>query len=874
MSHMQDFSTQFQALMGFPPLRWQTRLFTQFAAGNIPSACSLPTGLGKTSVIAIWLIALCQGRSRLPRRLVYLVNRRTIVDQATREAEKLRDRIAAAPDLQASLMKQFGSEIDMPLAISTLRGQFADNGEWSADPARPAIIVGTVDMIGSRLLFSGYGRGFKHRPLHAGFLGQDVLLVHDEAHLELAFQKLLEEIEKEQKRCGEFRQVHVLPLTATPRSEGHRPPFMLADEDMEDKVVKERLEAVKEIVLHSLNDEKQTADAVARLALARAQANPDSSVLVFVRRVEDVKKMVEALRKGKIEARKIEQLTGTLRGLERDGLVKMPVFQRFVSSSNREPGITTEPSTVFLVCTSAGEVGVDISADHLVCDLSPFDSMAQRLGRVNRYGHGNAHVDIVHPLTFDDKKEFEVRRQRTLMLLQRLGGDGSPKSLGKLPVTDRAAAFTPAPTILPVSDILFDAWALTTIRDEMPGRPPIADWLHGVPDDWDPPETYVAWRKEVEIIRGPLAETMKPADLLDDYPLKPHELLRDRTYRVAEELGKLAARDGDQPVWIVGDDVVETTTLRDLTQGDSKRVVARLKDQIVLLPPSAGGLQGGMLTGNVGVVEGERYDVADEWYQDRARTVRQRQRTWHDEADATAPAGMRLVRLIDARPDYGTAPDDAAAENEDAPATPRFWKWWARPRAANDDMSKFAMKEQSLSAHLADAEQHAGRMAGALGLGENEAKAIVLAARWHDLGKNRAVWQRSIGNHAYFEQPQKILAKSGSSMRPVELGNYRHEFGSLMDIRNSSEFDALADDVKELVLHLVAAHHGRARPHFPAEETFDPGGNGEDAAALAGEIPQRFARLQRKYGRWGLAYLESLVRAADILASRPPGDAE
>ncbi|MBX9581437.1 MAG: hypothetical protein K2X87_14135 [Gemmataceae bacterium] len=87
-----------------------------------------------------------------------------------------------------------------PLAISTLRGQFADNREWTADPARPAVVVGTVDMIGSRLLFGGYGCSYKTRPLHAGFLGQDALLVHDEAHLEEPFQKLLKAIECEQRR--------------------------------------------------------------------------------------------------------------------------------------------------------------------------------------------------------------------------------------------------------------------------------------------------------------------------------------------------------------------------------------------------------------------------------------------------------------------------------------------------------------------------------------------------------------------------------------------------------------------------------------------------------------------------------------------------
>src|SRR5690606_5663497 len=127
--------------------------------------------------IAVWLLARNDG-APVPRRLVYVVNRRTVVDQTTDEVERLRAKLAAAG-------------IQEELAVSTLRGQMADNREWSADPSRPAVICGTVDMIGSRLLFSGYRLGFKTRPLHAGFLGQDALLVHDEAHLEPAFQELV-----------------------------------------------------------------------------------------------------------------------------------------------------------------------------------------------------------------------------------------------------------------------------------------------------------------------------------------------------------------------------------------------------------------------------------------------------------------------------------------------------------------------------------------------------------------------------------------------------------------------------------------------------------------------------------------------------------
>src|SRR5204863_2438654 len=123
------------------------------------------------------------------------------------------------------------------LAISTLRGQFANNREWSADPSRPAVIVGTVDMIGSRLLFSGYGIGFKAKPLHAGFLGQDVLLVHDEAHLEPAFQKLVEAIRVEQKKephpLGDEMRLEVIELTATSR--GSEKPFELTNREKSPK---------------------------------------------------------------------------------------------------------------------------------------------------------------------------------------------------------------------------------------------------------------------------------------------------------------------------------------------------------------------------------------------------------------------------------------------------------------------------------------------------------------------------------------------------------------------------------------------------------------------------------------------------------------
>jgi len=88
------FPDCFHALTGNRPFRWQERLFQRLMTGDIPKACDIRTWLGKTSVIVVWLLALArqaeQRTVRLPRRLVYVVDRRTVVDQASAVAVGLR----------------------------------------------------------------------------------------------------------------------------------------------------------------------------------------------------------------------------------------------------------------------------------------------------------------------------------------------------------------------------------------------------------------------------------------------------------------------------------------------------------------------------------------------------------------------------------------------------------------------------------------------------------------------------------------------------------------------------------------------------------------------------------------------------------------
>src|SRR5262249_53128989 len=143
----------YQALTGYPPFRWQQRLWAEMVAGNLPDALDISTGLGKTAIIPIWLLAIAaQSPLTLPRRLIYVVNRRTVVDQATDVAERIQEKLSTVPQVRQALAT-LSADSANPLAISTLRGEHQDNKEWQTDPARVAIIVGTVDMIGSKLMF-------------------------------------------------------------------------------------------------------------------------------------------------------------------------------------------------------------------------------------------------------------------------------------------------------------------------------------------------------------------------------------------------------------------------------------------------------------------------------------------------------------------------------------------------------------------------------------------------------------------------------------------------------------------------------------------------------------------------------------------------
>ena len=197
----------FGALVGDAPYPWQRRLYMELVAGRVPAALSIPTGLGKTASVLLALLAQLVN-PELPRRVVYIVDRRAIVDQTAVAIRGWIGRIGAVPELARAFDRCAAFPGPCPVGLGVLRGGLADDGEWRVDPARPTVVVGTVDMVGSRLLFSGYGAGRSRRAMDAGLLGHDALVMLDEAHLAPAMDELLRALARLHP------ELHVMTLSA------------------------------------------------------------------------------------------------------------------------------------------------------------------------------------------------------------------------------------------------------------------------------------------------------------------------------------------------------------------------------------------------------------------------------------------------------------------------------------------------------------------------------------------------------------------------------------------------------------------------------------------------------------------------------------
>jgi CRISPR-associated endonuclease/helicase Cas3 len=849
------FQRNFRLLTGNQPFVWQQQLFENMIRGEFPERIHIPTGCGKTAIIHIWLLALAStalhGSHPVPRRLVWIVNNRAVVDQATAEAEILAGMMACAPPELEEVARVIRDFAAMPaadgriLAVSTLRGQRADNREWSKDPSRPAAIVGTVDMIGSRLLFRGYGDTRKVRARYAGLLGQDSLIVNDEAHLTPAFAELLAGIRDAQGP----RAIRIMTLSATPRDGNGGFPQNL-DADLADEQFRKRVEARKILKLCPTPDTKAMRAKI--LELARQPHNgAGQRTIVYVSSPEEASKLAQELKKTEGEDR-VFLLTGTMRGLERDRLCNTGVFRRFLE---RIPG---QGPPVWGVMTSAGEVGINITAERMITEMDSADHLLQRFGRLNRFGAGTGEAYVV----WSEKAAPGKKRQdrdaclaMTREYLKRLpacdgGYDISPAALWRhRPGKDAMSVAPKRPPLLPW---LLEAWALTSINhSEWRDLPAVEPWLHGAADD--EPAAEIAWREDVELLARTTGDEIEA--VLKAHRVRAHERLQEPAYRVSRKLSELAEAAGERPVIIVASDgSAEPLTLRQAAE----RSVAY---SLVLLPPGVGSLNdAGMFETASGECE---YDVAD--LPEDTRLERARFRFYNDDGWKATQIGVKnsiphetgalKLNVAELRR-FGRERGMVLREYVEVDASTGSPE--GRETVAYYSVARSGKRHGfvSFDTHTSAVQEAAAALNQKLGLGAGEAEALKLAAQFHDEGKKREVWQTAAG------KPTADLVAKAPHINWRLLSGYRHELGSLVKLELPAGTDA---DVADLALHLIAAHHGWARPHFPPEAVDRE--NILLSRRIANEAMVRFARLQERYGLWGLAHLEAVFCAADALAS-------
>ena len=943
------------------PFRWQRRLLDCFVSGKLPEAVDIPTGLGKTSAMVLWLMALAAG-ANVPRRLVYVVDRRAVVDQATRYAQRLHDNMTPALAEKLNLGVR-------GLPISTLRGGFADNRDWLEDPSRPAIVVGTIDMVGSRLLFEGYGVSRGMRPYYAGFLGADTLVVLDEAHLCPPFEALLRDIATH--RDSKFGPIgpdvqlkntlppfRLMSLSATGRespainaSTSSDAVFRLQKEDLREPIVAQRMSARKWLNISEIGDPKALPEELAQRAIdlghgnlsACAQAssgqadafeessrsNSPPRILVYCdSRKEAVKvksiidKEIKARSKADPDVAKgiSELLVGERRVYERKVLEDWLERYGFLGDAR-----SALDAPAFLVATSAGEVGVDLDADHIVCDLVACERMVQRLGRVNRRGGAkrSAIIQVVavrppalgkkkHEAADDDEsKEEKLNRsdsekkkheaackklktfnaQKTALTSLPQGKDNwydaSPRAITQLRKTQLEViqrATTPAPLHPALTRPHLEAWAMTSLK-EHEGRTEVAPWLRGW-EEQEEPHTNVVWREHLPYLRVANNVTVSSAlvtPFFQSANIHATEKLEALVRHVWDWLLKRAQQVEKRPVdhelHIRRDDIVALVLDRtgDLVAHaslDSLLLFGRPKNKMSKSDQKRQKDWERKLAGATLVVDSRICGLADGMLNEKCDSsvaTADADEVWRklrEDDAANRPIIKFLVQSLTIRSDdEGLATSDfedwrhvrtfetVLGTDGDVQGGLAIYKWHNDP--GDEDSRSILSKAQSLQDHAEQVAKQVLEMAERLRLPQDEVDALERAARLHDDGKAVRRWQDAM--NAPKDGRPYAKTKGGGNWRQLE--GYRHEFGSLLKAENES----LPSETRDLILHLIAAHHGYSRPLIATAGCEE--GPPSLLATKAGDAALRFARLQKRYGIWGLAWREAILRAADQRAS-------
>ncbi len=556
----EDFGRFFEEVHGYAPFPWQKRLLAEIVEkreGKWPSTLDLPTGSGKTAAIdiAVFHLALEADRiaeRRAPVRIAFVVDRRLVVDDAFVRGRKLEAALAEPP--LGSVSARVADRLRMlsgdgpPLIARRLRGGIPREDDWARTPAQPTVLCSTVDQIGSRLMFRGYGVSDSMKPVHAGLIGSDCLILLDEAHLAEPFRQTMHWTDI--YRGPNWRESNIAApwgfslLTATP-AENTRETFSLGDEDKSTPVLKRRLEAEKVVRLvppaksrketegaTEIDDEDEGSSSSAKDLERRSSAivaqvqnaieyfddakhgvsRPAIGVVVNrVARAREVfnrisEKFAEA--PGNSSARgltpELVLMIGPARPVDQDDLVEklQPIRTRlWAAGENRE---LNRP--LLLVATQCIEAGVDIDLDALITEVAPIDSLRQRFGRLNRAGR-----DIKpYAAIIADKSDISARADDPVYrkaikpawdylvrVAKKKNGalsvDFGIETMNRLspPDCDALTARQDAPVLLPAHLDLLSQTSPIPAAD-----PEVALYLHG--PDRQPDSITIIWRADID----------------------------------------------------------------------------------------------------------------------------------------------------------------------------------------------------------------------------------------------------------------------------------------------------------------------------------------------------------------------------------------
>lgn len=914
---------------------WPSHLTLPTASGK--------TSVLDVAVFALALqAALPPEQRKVPRRIALVVDRRVVVDDAATRARRIRSRLLdpGPSEILAQVAKALKSlEGETPLEVSILRGGLYRDERWARTPTQPTILLSTVDQVGSRLCHRGYGLSNGAWPIHAGLLSHDTLVVLDEAHCSRPFLETLSAIATYRTRAevSLLAPFSVVAMTATP--DPSAAPFGLEAEDRAHPLLRQRLAAQKPTELLAATKKGEFGFVDALLGALRSMLEPGRTVGVVVNRVGTARRLLKSLQtiKGSQKdpmACESILLTGRCRAEDRDALIRA---HRERIAAGRDRSLAQGKPPLVVIATQCIEVGADLDFDGLVTECAPLDSLRQRFGRLDRLGQlGTTPAAIVARAELSDPGKdaksdpiYGSAMAATWAWLRENAVEGRlDMGVGALepilphPGPEMAALCAPSPQAPILFPAYLDLWVQTSPAPSP--SPEVGTFLHG-PSRGEP-EVSLVWRADLEGIPTglwpevvslcpPAAAECLPIRLstarrwlaLEESP-EEHDLEGTPTLEEGPNSGRLrpALR------WRGPEDSAVVSAAPDLRAGDtlvipasyggcdvfgwdpdSKEPVEDLGDPVHLaarrvpvlrITPALCGTWGEARPAffTLANIRGEQPDGTEEAIQAALERT----------ADLPVPEWLgRSAAALAADRGRTLAPHPAGGLV--LTASRRL-----SPEAFDSDgegtESSLAATSVPLHAHLNQVAVKAECFAQACGLSAVLAKDLALAARAHDLGKadprfqvwlfggNRLAAVRGGLVAKSTRLPLGLAAQMSARLRSGYPAGGRHELHSVRLLESAQGLLGQAAD-PDLVLHLVASHHGRCRPFAPAVTDANPveisielQGHPMRASSATGleriesGVPERFWRLVRRYGWWGLSYLEAILRLSDHRVSEMP----